>query len=186
MLSDWKGCEVLELNVQADHIHLVVSIPPKLAISELMAVRRCGTLKGKLAIKLFKSYPQLKKKRSAEATVLGQSLLGTRLFCQYGWHQRTGPPERIRFAGTSSTRKGRIAKRRIRVRILIYSVHRSEFLAGYARIFNKPTYFAGGCLVHSRFVLCPAGKPERAEVQDGCKGYVFINQRLINIHLKYF
>ena len=27
-----------------------------------MAVRRCGILKGKLAIKLFKSYPQLKKK----------------------------------------------------------------------------------------------------------------------------
>ena len=43
--------------MQADHVHLVVSIPPKVAVSELM-----GTLKGKLAIKLFKSYPQLKKK----------------------------------------------------------------------------------------------------------------------------
>jgi putative transposase len=40
-----------------DHIHLVVSIPPKISVSLLM-----GTLKGKLAIKLFKSYPQLKKK----------------------------------------------------------------------------------------------------------------------------
>ncbi len=57
MLSDWKGCEVIELNVQPDHVHLVISIPPKVAVSELM-----GTLKGKLAIKLFKSYPQLKKK----------------------------------------------------------------------------------------------------------------------------
>ena len=57
MLSDWKGCEVIELNVQADHAHLVISIPPKVSVSELM-----GTLKGKLAIKLFKSYPQLKKK----------------------------------------------------------------------------------------------------------------------------
>ena len=62
MLVEWKSCEVIELNVQEDHIHLVVSIPPKVSVSELMAVRRCGTLKGKLAIKLFKSYPQLKKK----------------------------------------------------------------------------------------------------------------------------
>ena len=57
MLCEWKGCEVEELNVQVDHIHLMVSIPPKVSISEFM-----GILKGKLAIKLFKSYPQLKKK----------------------------------------------------------------------------------------------------------------------------
>ncbi len=57
MLSEWKGCEVIELNVQIDHVHLVVSIPPKLSVSTLL-----GILKGKLAIKLFKSYPQLKKK----------------------------------------------------------------------------------------------------------------------------
>ncbi len=57
MLCEWKSCEVLELNVQEDHIHLVVSIPPKLSISGMM-----GILKGKIAIKLFKSYPNLKKK----------------------------------------------------------------------------------------------------------------------------
>ena len=57
MLCEWKGCEVEELNVQSDHIHMIISIPPKVSISELM-----GTLKGKLAIKLFKSYPQLKQK----------------------------------------------------------------------------------------------------------------------------
>lgn len=57
MLAAWKGCEVIELNVQIDHVHLVVSIPPKLSVSTLM-----GIVKGKLAIKLFKSYPQLKKK----------------------------------------------------------------------------------------------------------------------------
>jgi len=57
MLSEWKKCEVSELSVQIDHVHLVVSIPPKVSVSELM-----GTLKGKLAIKLFKSYPELKKK----------------------------------------------------------------------------------------------------------------------------
>ncbi len=57
LLSEWKACEVVELSVQADHIHLVISIPPKVSVWELM-----GTLKGKLAIKLFQSYPQLKKK----------------------------------------------------------------------------------------------------------------------------
>jgi len=57
MLCEWKGCEVVELNVQLDHVHVVVSIPPKVSVSILM-----GTLKGKLAIKLFKTYPSLKKK----------------------------------------------------------------------------------------------------------------------------
>ena len=57
MFCEWKQCEILELNVQCDHIHLLVSVPPKVSISKLM-----GLLKGKLAIKLFKSYPRLKKK----------------------------------------------------------------------------------------------------------------------------
>ena len=56
-MCEWKSCEVEELNVQEDHVHLMVSIAPKVSVSELM-----GTLKGKLAIKLFKSYPGLKKK----------------------------------------------------------------------------------------------------------------------------
>jgi putative transposase len=46
--------EVLELNVQPDHVHLVVSIPPKYAVSEFM-----GYLKGKLALRLFERYESL-------------------------------------------------------------------------------------------------------------------------------
>ena len=57
MLCEWKSCVVEELNVQEDQVHLLVSVPPKLSISTLM-----GVLKGKIAIKLFKSYPELKKK----------------------------------------------------------------------------------------------------------------------------
>ena len=57
MLSEWLGCEIIELNVQLDHIHVVVSIPPKVSVSQYM-----GTIKGKIAIKMFKSYPTLKKK----------------------------------------------------------------------------------------------------------------------------
>ena len=57
MLCEWKGVEVVELSIQLDHIHIVVSVPPKVSISSLM-----GMLKGKTAIKIFKSYPALKKK----------------------------------------------------------------------------------------------------------------------------
>ncbi len=57
MLCEWKGSEIIEMNVQLDHVHIVVSIPPKISVSVLM-----GTLKGKLAIKLFKTYPKLKQK----------------------------------------------------------------------------------------------------------------------------
>ena len=46
--------EVLELNVQPDHVHLVVSIPPKYAILEFM-----GYLKGKMALRLFQQYESL-------------------------------------------------------------------------------------------------------------------------------
>jgi putative transposase len=46
--------EVLELSVEPDHVHLVVSIPPKYAVSNFM-----GYLKGKLAIRLFGQYERL-------------------------------------------------------------------------------------------------------------------------------
>ena len=49
--------EVLELNVMADHIHLVVSIPPKYSVSAIM-----GYLKGKLSIRLFQKYERLGKR----------------------------------------------------------------------------------------------------------------------------
>lgn len=56
-ICEWKSIEIMELNVREDHVHAVVNIPPKLSISEVM-----GILKGKTAIKLFKSYPALKSK----------------------------------------------------------------------------------------------------------------------------
>jgi putative transposase len=56
-ICEWKEVEVLELNVQPDHVHLVCSIPPKLSVSEFV-----GIVKGKTAIMLFKSYTSLRKK----------------------------------------------------------------------------------------------------------------------------
>ena len=56
-INEWLGCEVKELNVREDHIHIVAVIPPKISISDYM-----GTLKGKTAIKLFKNFPGLRQK----------------------------------------------------------------------------------------------------------------------------
>jgi putative transposase len=51
------GVEVIEVNVQVDHVHLLVSIPPKYAVSQFM-----GYLKGKLALRLFDKHAQLRKR----------------------------------------------------------------------------------------------------------------------------
>ena len=51
------GVEVIELNVQEDHVHLVMSIPPKYAVSKIM-----GYLKGKLTLRTFDKYPRLRKR----------------------------------------------------------------------------------------------------------------------------
>jgi putative transposase len=57
-LSDQKdGIEILEVNVQVDHVHMVVTIPPKYAVSQYM-----GFLKGKMALRLFDRYPELRKR----------------------------------------------------------------------------------------------------------------------------
>ena len=56
LCSQKDGVEVLEVNIQEDHIHLVVSLPPKYAVSEFV-----GFLKGKLALRTFDRFPQLRK-----------------------------------------------------------------------------------------------------------------------------
>jgi len=56
-VCSWKEVEIDEMSVQVDHVHMVVSIPPRLSVSDFM-----GVLKGKTAIRIFKSHPNLKKK----------------------------------------------------------------------------------------------------------------------------
>ncbi len=55
--SEQKKCEVIELNVQKDHVHIIVMIPPKLSISDYM-----GIIKGRTAIRVFNKFRKLKKK----------------------------------------------------------------------------------------------------------------------------
>ncbi len=56
-LCKWKGVEILEGNACADHIHLVLSIPPKYSVSAIM-----GYLKGKSAMMIFDRHANLKYK----------------------------------------------------------------------------------------------------------------------------
>ena len=48
--------EIEEINIQPDHVHLIISIPPKYSISEMM-----GYLKGKLSLRLFEHQKDLTK-----------------------------------------------------------------------------------------------------------------------------
>ena len=46
------GCELLEVNIQVDHIHMLMVIPPKYAVSEVVAQLKQYTasrLRGKFA-----------------------------------------------------------------------------------------------------------------------------------------
>ena len=54
-LCKWKGVDILEGEVCPDHIHLLLSIPPKMSVSSFM-----GYLKGKSSLMIFQKYGNMK------------------------------------------------------------------------------------------------------------------------------
>ena len=56
-LCTWKGVEIIEAHACVDHVHMYVSIPPKLSVSGFV-----GFLKGKSALILFERHANLKYK----------------------------------------------------------------------------------------------------------------------------
>ena len=56
-LCKWKGVEILEGHMMPDHVHLLLSIPPKYCVSSFM-----GYLKGKSAMMIFEKHGNLKYK----------------------------------------------------------------------------------------------------------------------------
>ena len=61
-LCEWKGVRIVEAEVCPDHIHMLVEIPPKIAVSSFM-----GYLKGKSSTMLYEQFGELKYKyRSRE------------------------------------------------------------------------------------------------------------------------
>ena len=57
LLCKYKGVEIFEGHLMIDHVHLVVSIPPKVSVSSFM-----GYLKGKSALMMFEKQANLKYK----------------------------------------------------------------------------------------------------------------------------
>lgn len=56
-LCEWKKVEIIEAEACPDHIHMLVSIPPKMSVSSFM-----GYLKGKSSLMIFDRHANLKYK----------------------------------------------------------------------------------------------------------------------------
>jgi len=56
-LCEYKGIEIIEAEACKDHIHMLVSIPPKYSVAQIM-----GYLKGKSSLMVFEKYANLKYK----------------------------------------------------------------------------------------------------------------------------
>ena len=56
-LCDYKHVEIIEAHAMPDHIHMLLSIPPSLCVSEFM-----GYLKGKSTLMIFERHANLKYK----------------------------------------------------------------------------------------------------------------------------
>ena len=52
-----KGIEIIEVEAMSGHIHMLVRIPPKYSVSEVM-----GYLKGKSSLMIFEKHANLKYK----------------------------------------------------------------------------------------------------------------------------
>ena len=56
-LCEQKGVEIIEAQACSDHIHMLLSIPPKYSVSQIM-----GYLKGKSSLMIFDRHANLKYK----------------------------------------------------------------------------------------------------------------------------
>lgn len=56
-LCKYKGAEIIEGHLMIDHVHLLVAIPPRVAVSDFV-----GYLKGKSALMMFDKHTNLKYK----------------------------------------------------------------------------------------------------------------------------
>ena len=56
-LCEWKGVEILEAELCPDHVHMLISIPPKMSVSSFM-----GYLKGKSSLMIYEQFGDLKFK----------------------------------------------------------------------------------------------------------------------------
>ena len=77
-LCSYKGVEIIEGNLRADHVHMLVSIPPKISVSSFM-----GYLKGKSAQTELRSV-YVRQTCKSEIQVWEQALLGRGILREHG------------------------------------------------------------------------------------------------------
>ena len=78
-LCEWKGVEIHEAEVCPDHIHMLVSIPPKVAVSSFM-----GYLKGKSSVLIYEKFG------GSQIQVSESRILVSRVLCGYRREEHKG------------------------------------------------------------------------------------------------
>lgn len=56
-LCEYKGIEIIEAEACPDHIHMLISVPPKYSVAQIV-----GYLKGKSSLMIFEKYANMKYK----------------------------------------------------------------------------------------------------------------------------
>jgi putative transposase len=64
VMAELPGCEIIKYNIQPDHIHMVMIIPPKYAVSMVI-----GKMKGMTSSQLRKKFGWMKLRYSRENIV---------------------------------------------------------------------------------------------------------------------
>ena len=93
-LCEYKGVEIHEAEACKDHIHMLVSIPPKHSVSQIM-----GYIKGKSSLMIFERFANLKYK------------YGNRHFWCRGYYVSTVGGTKRRLRRTSETNCSKITRR---------------------------------------------------------------------------
>jgi putative transposase len=75
-LARRKECKIVEGHLMPDHAHMLISIPPKYAVAQVI-----GYIKGKSAIQIARTY------KGAEKELHGSEFLGSGILCV---HSRCG------------------------------------------------------------------------------------------------
>ena len=83
-LARRKECRIEEGHLMPDHVHMLISIPPKYSVAQII-----GYMKGKSSIWIAQNV-----ERNAEFS--GPQILGARLFCHDRWPGRGSDPAYIR------------------------------------------------------------------------------------------
>ena len=69
-LCEWKKVTIVEAEVCPDHIHMLLEIPPKIAVSSFV-----GYLKGKSSLMIYEQFPNLKYKYIQKPRILVSRIL---------------------------------------------------------------------------------------------------------------